>query len=131
MVGDTFKETAVLRSDGVFYSFGVIPKLRSLYGVRPDEPIYEVEFEVVEEKAGYPDKNSNDIVYYGFKDKDHMGNDRYSSIQPTAEMFGMQFPWDVWKYQGTSKGMNILGIETFFGIVVRIKPKSYVELKEN
>lgn len=131
MVGDTFKETAVLRSDGVFYNFGVIPKIRSLYGVKSNEQIYEVEFEVVEEKVEYPNEYSNDIAYFAYKTKDHAGNDRYSSIQPTAEIFAMQFPYDVWKEQGKSKGIDILGNETFFGIVVRIEPKRYVELKEN
>ena len=126
MVGDRFKENAVLRSDGVFYNFGIIPKLRSLFAVNSDEPIYEVEFKVVEEKPEYPLNKSNNIEYFGF-----YNNGKYSLIQPTAEMFGMQFPWDVWEYQGKEKYQDKLGNKIYFGIIVRIEPINYVELKEN
>ena len=126
MIGDTFKETATKREDGVFRAFGVIPKIRSLYGVKENEPIYEVEFKVVEEKPEYPLNKSNNIEYFGFYDKG-----RYSLIQPTAEMFGMQFPWDVWEYQGKEKYQDELGNKIYFGIIVRIEPINYVELKEN
>lgn len=130
MVGDTFKENAVLREDGVFYNFGVIPKLRSIFGVKPNEPIYEVEFEVVEEKAQRPTGHTNDIMYYALYDKHSFMGPKYSLIQPTAEMFAMQFPWDVWKHQGELKGTDILGNELYFGIVVHIKPKSYTQINE-
>lgn len=126
MVGDTFIETATLRKgDGVFYDFGVTPNIRSLFGVKEDDPIYKVEFEVVEEKAVPQEGHTNDHIYYAYYNKGE-----YSLIQPTAEMFAMQFPWDVWKHQGKSKGTDILGNKLYFGIAVRIKPKSYKKLEE-
>lgn len=121
MVGDTFKETATLRKgDGVFYDFGVTPNLRGIFGVKEEDPIYEVEFEVVEEKAAPPDEYTNDYIYYAYYDKGE-----YSLIQPNAEMFAMQFPWDIWKWQGEVKHDN-----EYFGIAVRIKPKKYTKLEE-
>ena len=129
MVGDTFKETASIR-DGVFYDYGVIPSLKSIFGMKKDQPIYEVVFEVVEVCPKYPDSQSkaNEITYYALYDEDEK---RYSLIQPTAEMFGMQFPYDVWKKQGTLKIEFDDGTKEYYGKVVRIKPKSHTEIKES
>ena len=125
MIGRTFTTTATICKDDIFCNFGVTPKLKNVFGVKKDEPIYEVEFEIMEESAVRPKGHTNDFIYYAFCD-----NGKYSMIQTTAEMFAMQFPWDVWKHQGKLKCVDILGNRKYFGTVVRIEPKSYKEIKD-
>jgi hypothetical protein len=113
MVGDTFKETATLRSDGMFYAFGVTPKLKELFGVKKHESIYEIEFEVVEEPAEYPVGHENNLIYFSL----HENSGNYCLTQPNAEMFTMQFPYDVWK-------------EHHRGVAVKVVPKQYSIVNE-
>ena len=125
MIGDRFKETATLKENGIFYHYGVIPSLKTIYGVKKDDPIYDVEFEVIEEPAERPVGHTNDHIYFAMH-----RNGRYELIQPTAEMFAMQFPWDVWKLQGTEKITNMFGEKEYYGTAVRIKPISYTKINE-
>lgn len=94
--------------------FGVTEKLRNIYGYKPNEPIYDVEFEVVEENAKYPDEVKQEY-WCLLEDGEHC------LIQPNVICFTIQFPYPIFDHQGESRGEDLPP----FGTVERLKVKSY------
>lgn len=111
-----FKTTATLHHiKNMYVNFGVHPKHRYMWGVKDDEPIYEVEFEVVEENPTYPD-DTQTIEYYGFRPS---YKDECSLIQPNCILFSVQFPYAVFEYTDKHKSL---------GTVLRLKMLSAIKI---
>lgn len=105
-----------MRKEGFFDMFGVTDKLRNIYGVKKDEPIYEVEFEVVEENPEYPKEIKQEYLAWH-------NEGEYSLVQPNATCFAIQFPFHVFEYQGKERSNG-----QRFGTVTRLRIKNKKEI---
>lgn len=119
LLGRRFKTTAVKYTDRDAYKhFGIDPRHRHVWCVSKDTPIYEIEFEVVEEYAKYP-KDAHQIEYWCRAKIEEWNNGQcipleepeFSLVESNVILFTIQFCQPVFEYQ----------FREGFGVVCRLK----------
>lgn len=108
MKDKTFKKYAVFMTnpqtnETYFHNIGLHPKHRYMYGIKPDEDIYEVEFELHNDQETKPNWKAQE--YWGWLDT---GNDidKMTMIFPNYSLFFMCFPYGVEPLEQKGRGKS-------------------------
>jgi hypothetical protein len=120
MKDNSFKKYAVFitnqqTNETYFYHIGLHPQHRYMYGVKPNEEIYEVEFEIHEDQETKPDFTAQE--YWGWLDTENDIN-KMTMIFPNYVSFLMCFPYGVEAAEQHGQGKSY-----------RLKVKSYKKVE--